>query len=176
MPAAVNIQRVTPDLSVRLLELSRRTFFDAFAHLNNPADMEAFASIAFTLQSFEEQLANPNSHFFFAMIDGEPAGYIKLNYRNAQTEFQHDDALEVERIYVSKEYQGQQIGKQLIDFAIQTAIDAKFSYIWLGVWEGNANAIRFYEREGFKIFSSHKFMLGSDEQTDLLMKKELSPL
>ncbi len=173
MPANIKIQRVTPDQSARLLELSRRTFFDAFAHLNNPADMEAFASKAFTPQSFEEQLANPDSHFFFAMADGEPAGYIKLNYNKAQTEFQHPDALEVERIYVSQEYQGQQIGKQLIDFAIQTAMDAKFSHIWLGVWEHNAGAIRFYESKGFSIFGKHKFMLGNDEQTDLLMKKEL---
>ncbi|MBD1365849.1 GNAT family N-acetyltransferase [Mucilaginibacter sp. ZT4R22] len=173
MLSPILIQRVTPDQSARLLEVSRRTFFDAFAHLNNPADMEAFASKAFTLQSFEEQLANPDSHFFFAMIDGEPAGYLKLNYHKAQTEFQHPDALEVERIYVSKEYQGQQIGKQLIDFAIQTAVDAKFSYIWLGVWEQNAGAIRFYQSKGFCIFGKHKFMLGNDEQTDLLMKKEI---
>jgi ribosomal protein S18 acetylase RimI-like enzyme len=173
MLSPILIQRITPDQSVRLLELSRRTFFDAFAHLNSAADMEAFASKAFTLHSFEEQLANPESHFFFAIADGEPAGYIKLNYNKAQTEFQHPDALEVERIYVSKEYQGQQIGKQLIDFAIQTAIDAKFSHIWLGVWEHNAGAIRFYESKGFSIFGKHKFMLGSDEQTDLLMKKEL---
>ncbi|MEO7212245.1 GNAT family N-acetyltransferase [Mucilaginibacter sp.] len=173
MPVNVSIKRVTPDLSVRLLELSRRTFFDAFAHLNNPADMEAFASKAFTLQSFDQQLANPDSYFFFAMIDGEPAGYIKLNHNNAQTEFQHADALEVERIYVSKGYQGQQIGKQLIEFAIQTAIDAKCTYIWLGVWEHNAGAIRFYQNKGFSIFDKHKFMLGQDEQTDLLMRKEL---
>lgn len=135
--------------------------------------MEVFASKAFTLQSFDQQLANPDSHFFFAMIDGEPSGYIKLNYHNAQTEFQDADGLEVERIYVSKEYQGQQIGKQLIDFAIQTALDAKCTYLWLGVWEHNTGAIRFYQSNGFEAFSNHKFMLGQDEQTDLLMRKEL---
>ena len=170
----IDIKRVQPNDAARLLELSRSTFFDAFAHLNNPADMEAFAANAFTLPSFEAQLNNPDSHFYYAMVGGQPAGYIKLNYNLAQTEFKDADALEVERIYVLTAYQGQQIGKQLIDFAIQTAIDANFSYIWLGVWEHNAGAIRFYESKGFSIFGKHTFMLGSDEQTDLLMRKELN--
>ncbi|TFF39704.1 GNAT family N-acetyltransferase [Mucilaginibacter psychrotolerans] len=169
----IDIQRVQPNDVTRLLELSRRTFFDAFAHLNSPADMDAFAERAFTLPSFETQLSNPDSHFYYAMVAGLPAGYIKLNYKLAQTEIKDADALEVERIYVLTAYQGQQIGKQLIDFAVKTAICVKHSYLWLGVWEHNAGAIRFYESKGFSIFGKHKFMLGSDEQTDLLMKKEL---
>ncbi|MEM9391391.1 MAG: GNAT family N-acetyltransferase, partial [Bacteroidota bacterium] len=46
-------------------------------------------------------------------------------------------------------------------------------YIWLGVWEYNTDAIRFYERLGFTPFGQHSFILGSDHQTDILMKKPL---
>jgi ribosomal protein S18 acetylase RimI-like enzyme len=45
--------------------------------------------------------------------------------------------------------------------------------LWLGVWEKNEPAIRFYEKNGFKKFSKHIFKLGNDEQTDLLLKKTL---
>ncbi|OYY07322.1 MAG: GNAT family N-acetyltransferase, partial [Sphingobacteriia bacterium 35-36-14] len=48
------------------------------------------------------------------------------------------------------------------------------TFIWLGVWEKNSRAIRFYEKNGFKIFSSHLFTLGNDIQTDLLMKLEIN--
>ncbi|OOQ62011.1 GNAT family N-acetyltransferase [Mucilaginibacter pedocola] len=158
---------------LRLMELSRRTFYDAFEHQNNPDDFAAFAAKAFTVETFQEQLNHPDSRFYYAMIDGAPAGYIKLNYRDAQTEFRDEDALEIERIYVLQQHQGKQIGKQLIDFAIQTALDAGFSYVWLGVWEHNAGAISFYRSQGFEVFSSHAFMVGNDKQTDLLMRKEL---
>jgi hypothetical protein len=107
------------------------------------------------------------------LIGDEKVGYIKLNYQSAQTEFQDEDAVEVERIYVLANQQGKQIGRQMIDFAISKAIDDKLKYIWLGVWEHNHSAIRFYEREGFKQFSSHEFWVGNDKQIDLLMKKEL---
>lgn len=173
MSSVITIERVSMDASVSLLELSRQTFFDAFAHLNDPANMQAFADKAFTSSSFDEQLNNPDSEFYYARIDGNVAGYIKLNFNGAQTEFHDPQALELERIYVFQEYQGRKIGHQLLDFAIQTAISKNFHYIWLGVWEHNLGAIRFYQNQGFEIFSSHPFMLGADQQTDLLMKKKL---
>lgn len=173
MPSPIQITRVENTDAARLLELSRRTFFDAFEHLNAAEDMEAFASKAFTFKTFEQQLNNPDSQFYYAMVDGEPAGYIKLNYRTAQTELQDAKSLEVERIYVLQQYQGQQIGKQLMEFSIQTAVDENLDYIWLGVWEHNAGAIRFYQSKGFEAFGSHGFSLGEDKQTDILMRKEL---
>jgi len=173
MSLAIDIQQVAADASLRLLELSRRTFFDAFAHLNKPDDMALFAQQTFTPAAFEQQLNNPDSEFYFAIVEGATAGYLKLNYHLAQTEFQEANALEVERIYVLQEYQGRQIGKQLIDFAIKKAMDKQLAYIWLGVWEHNVGAIRFYKSRGFTIFGSHAFLLGNDRQTDLLMRKEL---
>jgi ribosomal protein S18 acetylase RimI-like enzyme len=173
MASSIQIKRLISADAETLLHLSRKTFFDAFARLNNAADMEAYASTAFTLQKYEEELSNPDSHFYFAVADNDTAGYIKLNYNAAQTELQDPNALEVERIYILQEFQGQQIGKHLLDFAIQTALDKKFAYVWLGVWEHNNKAINFYKSKGFTQFGSHPFVLGTDEQTDILMRKEL---
>ena len=53
------------------------------------------------------------------------------------------------------------------------AIEDKMAYIWLGVWEYNHAAQRFYGRNGFVKVGSHQFMVGSDVQIDFLMKKEL---
>ena len=41
--------------------------------------------------------------------------------------------------------------------------------LWLGVWEHNARAIRFYEKCGFRDAGSHPFLLGNDLQTDRIM-------
>ena len=169
----VTIQLVRPSESEELLSLSRKTFYDAFEHVNNPDDFEAYTAVAFRPENMLLQINNPHSAFYFALIDDEKVGYIKLNYSSAQTEFKDEDAVEVERIYVLASQQGKQIGKQMIDFAIAKAIADKLKYIWLGVWEHNHSAIRFYEREGFKQFSSHEFWVGNDRQIDLLMKKDL---
>ncbi|MBS1531076.1 MAG: GNAT family N-acetyltransferase [Bacteroidetes bacterium] len=156
-----------------LLSLSRKTFYDAFEHVNNPEDFEAYTSKAFTRDKLLSEIENPGSEFYFAIVDDKAVGYIKLNYRDAQTEFKEPDAVEIERIYVLADQQGKKIGNQLLDFAIERALEQKLRYIWLGVWEHNHNAMRFYQRNGFRVFSSHHFMVGNDRQTDILVKKEL---
>jgi ribosomal protein S18 acetylase RimI-like enzyme len=169
----ITIQKVQLADCDMLLAYSKKTFYDFFAHLNEPANMEAYSVVAFTKENMFNQLNNPDSEFYFALDEGNILGYLKLNFNNAQTEFQDKDALEVERIYVSGEHHGKRIGKQLLDFAIAIARDKQFDYVWLGVWEHNHKAIGFYEHNGFEIFSSHEFLLGDDRQTDLLMKKVL---
>ncbi len=49
----------------------------------------------------------------------------------------------------------------------------KMDYIWLGVWEKNTSAIRFYERKGFVKFGEHPFNMGDELQIDYLMKLTL---
>jgi ribosomal protein S18 acetylase RimI-like enzyme len=169
----ITLKKVEPAEVQILLTISREMFFTAFAHLNKPNDMEAYASKAFTIEKLSNELNNAHSYFYFALINDQIAGYLKLNTNEAQTEFQNQEGLEIERIYVDAKFQNQQIGKQLMQFAIDKAIENNCEYIWLGVWDANQNAIRFYERHGFQIFSSHQFMLGNDKQTDLLMKKIL---
>ena len=156
-----------------LLSFSKKTFYEFFDHLNEPANMEAYSSVAFTVQNMLDQLNNPDSEFYFAILDGEVAGYLKLNFNEAQTEYKDKNALEVERIYVSGEHHGKKIGKQLLDFAIAIAKNKQFDYVWLGVWEDNNNALGFYKHNVFEVCGNHEFLLGDDRHTDLLMKQNL---
>ena len=173
MLTPITIQLVRPSESDELLALSRKTFYDAFEHVNNPDDFKAYTAVAFRPENILAQINNPDSFFYFALIGDEKVGYIKLNYSSAQTEFKDEDAIEIERIYVLATQQGKKIGNQLLDFAIDKAKKEGKHYIWLGVWEHNQAAQRFYERNGFKQFSTHEFWVGNDRQIDLLMKKEL---
>jgi ribosomal protein S18 acetylase RimI-like enzyme len=169
----LTIQKVEITDTDTLLAFSKETFYEFFAKWNDLANMDAYSKISFTSQKIQAELSNPDSEFYFAMLDGQVVGYIKLNFNEAQTEFMHKNALEIERIYVSGKHHGKYIGKQLLDFATDIARNKQFSSVWLGVWEHNTNAIGFYEHYGFETFSSHEFMLGDDRQTDLLMRKIL---
>lgn len=169
----VTIRLVRPSETEELLSLSRKTFYDAFEHLNNKEDFEAYTSVAFTHAKLLSEVQNQYSQFYFAIIDDEKVGYMKLNYASAQTELKEENGVEVERIYVLASQQGKKIGNQLLDYAIDKAKTEGKLYIWLGVWEHNQAAQRFYERNGFKPFGNHKFWVGKDEQTDILMRKEL---
>ncbi|WP_345952428.1 GNAT family N-acetyltransferase [Mucilaginibacter sp. PAMB04168] len=173
MADSIQLEKLSADEAGALSAISRETFFAAFYHLNNADDMEAYAANAFNIDTLKDEINTPGSVFYFARFDREVVGFIKLNTGNAQHEFKRENSLEVERLYVLAKYQGRQIGQQLLRFALEQAHALSCRFIWLGVWEHNVNAIRLYERLGFEHCGSHSFMLGNDQQTDLLMRKVL---
>ncbi|HEY1024397.1 MAG TPA: GNAT family N-acetyltransferase [Sphingobacteriaceae bacterium] len=157
-----------------LRRLATETFDKAFAHLNKPENMKAYMDKAFDIGQLTTELTNEHSLFYFALVNDEVAGYIKLNFHEAQTDIHDPHSLEIQRIYVKPEFQNLRIGEKMLRIARKTALERALQYIWLGVWESNPKAIRFYERNGFQKIGEHPFQFGDDPQTDYIMRSEVS--
>jgi ribosomal protein S18 acetylase RimI-like enzyme len=153
--------------------ISRRTFYETFAGANSAEDMEQYLAEELSADRLAAELGAGCSVFYFAMEDEDVIGYLKLNRGPCQTELKEENGLEIERIYVLKEYQGRKAGKLLLEKALEAAAEGNKAYVWLGVWEENTAAIGFYERYGFREFNRHVFRLGNDEQTDIMMRLAL---
>lgn len=162
------------DLTV-LLNIARLTFREAFEEQNNPDDFRSYMDRAFNEVIFKEQLQHADSSYYFIKTNGSLVGYLKLNENQAQNEQFDASSIELERLYIQSNFQGQNIGQQVLQKVIHLAKEKGVSFLWLGVWEKNHNAIRFYERSGFKKFGAHPYFLGNDQQTDYLMKFDLTP-
>ena len=150
--------------------ICEKTFYETFSNENTKEDMDNYLRDNFSYGQLEREIRNDYSRFYIVKNNEEVVAYMKLNFDKAQTEAGHDNTLEVQRIYVLQEYKGKSIGKLLIQKAIEIGKSYNLNYIWLGVWENNIGAIKFYEKQGFKKFSTHIFKLGEDEQIDNLMK------
>ncbi len=167
----VKITRVQLEDSQKLLQIGWQTFYDAFGPpVNSEENIQSYLSEKFTLDTILQELQNPNSEFYFSLISDQITGYIKINTGEAQTEQVEGEGLEIERIYVVKEHQGKNIGQHLFQKALQLAKVKSKKFLWLGVWDKNLRAIKFYQRNGFEIFDKHGFTLGTEAQTDVMMK------
>ena len=158
----------------QLQKIGRQTFQETFSDSNSEENMRNYLEEGFSEEKLTAELNDENSEFYFATLDNEVIGYLKINYGESQTELKDNKALEIERIYVSKEFHGKSVGQLLYDKAIQIAKQKVAEYVWLGVWEENPRAISFYKKNGFIEFDKHIFKLGDDEQTDIMMKLKLS--
>jgi ribosomal protein S18 acetylase RimI-like enzyme len=169
----VEIKKVALSEIDELQTFSRKTFFETFAAENTESDMKKYLDENLSIDFLTIELMIPESEFYFALIDNKVIGYLKVNSGQAQTELKDQKALEIERIYVLKDFHGKKVGQILFDTALQIAARIKADYVWLGVWEKNPRAINFYKKNGFIEFDSHIFKLGGDEQTDIMMKLNL---
>jgi len=169
----IEIRKVTPKDIQQLQAISKQTFFEAFSDVNTEEDMEKYLKESFTLEKLMTELNNNNSEFYFALHADQIIGYLKLNFGESQTELKDEESLEIERIYVLPEFYGRNVGQLFYTTAIRRARELDVEYVWLGVWEDNRRAISFYRKNGFVEFGKHLFMLGNDEQTDIMMKLQL---
>lgn len=154
-------------------EFGTKTFHDTFAEHNNLIDIQMYLEKTFALDQVRQEIADRATTFLLIFDGSDIIGYAKLKEGDAPSGLNEERSIEIERIYAHKDFIGKKVGQLLMDHCLEIARQRSYSTIWLGVWEHNPRAIAFYEKCGFEKFGSHPFLLGTDLQTDLLMKKKL---
>ena len=157
-----------------LRRISIETFRQTFADSNTEENMTAYLDSAYNEKKLYNELSNPDSSFFFLYVNERLAGYMKINEYPSQTDINDSDAIELERLYILKDFQGIGLGNELMNHAISIATEHGKKYIWLGVWEHNERAKLFYKKKGFYRIGAHSFVVGDDVQTDYVMRKDLA--
>ncbi len=149
------------------------SYADTFAASNSKENMEAFFEEAYNLEKLEEELREQNSRLLLALEGDAQVGFLRLRESGEVVNLLGQNTIELQRLYVLTSVQGKSVGRLLMETAIAYARQKKYEWIWLGVWEKNIRAQRFYENWGFKKFSEHTFWMGDDPQIDWLLKKKL---
>ena len=160
---------VTADAAA-LAELAARTFSDTFAPHNTAEDMAAFLAKAYGEAQQRREIEDPSTITLLAEDGGALVGFAQLR----RTESPHGE-IEIARLYVDRDQHGRGVAQTLMQASIDVARELGAATVWLGVWERNARAIRFYEKCGFVDTGAQPFLLGSDLQTDRIMTFVIPP-
>ena len=156
-----------------LAELGARTFCETFAADNSPENIVAYLASSFGPALQATELADADSLFLIAEVDGTAAGYAKLKPGDPPRGVTGEKPIELVRLYVSREWLGRGVGAALMRACIDEAKRQGHHTIWLGVWEHNDRARAFYSKWNFRDVGRHIFQLGDDPQTDILMERSL---
>jgi ribosomal protein S18 acetylase RimI-like enzyme len=143
-----------------------------FGPQNRQEDMDKYVAQEMNYEKIAAELADTQNTFFIARLNDIAVGYAKVRH-NTEHGLVAVHPLEIERLYVLHEYHDRKIGAALMQGCIATAKERGCDVVWLGVWEHNDRAISFYKKWGFEFFGSHIFTLGTDDQTDVLMRIEV---
>ena len=170
--ALVTIRRATPADAAVLTAVARSTFVDTFAADNTASDMASYTAAAFGEAVQRTELEDPQRIVLLAESDGVCVGYAVLMDAPAP-DVVGRDAMEIARLYSVRERIGSGIGAALMRRCLDEAAAHGKQRIWLGVWEHNPRAIGFYKRWGFRDVGSQGFLLGSDQQTDRIMMRDI---
>ena len=166
----IEFKKIIPDQLELLREISLDTFRYSFYHQNTPENYELYVSKALSAETLLCEINLPGSVFYFGYLNQELVCYFKINLNINSREVYSKDGIEIQRIYITPTYLSKGIGGEIMNFIKNWSKVSGYTSIWLGVWEHNPRAIKFYEKHGFKIIGQHGFMLGMEAQTDLIME------
>jgi len=159
-----------------LAALAERTFRDAFGAVNAAEDVDLHCARQYTPARQAAEIADPRMTTVVVEHgvdhEGELVGYSQLHRRGSPA-VAEPAAVEVQRFYVLQAWHGTGLAHELMQDSIARADAMGAKVVWLGVWEHNPRAIRFYEKHGFTTVGEQPFVLGKDPQRDLVMVRPI---
>jgi ribosomal protein S18 acetylase RimI-like enzyme len=175
MNESVKIRLATAEDAETLARTGWKSFYDAFADhpKNAPDDLKSYMDEAFAVRTIAGELVDKDVIYFIAEIGGETVGYAKLKKNSREDGTAGENPIELCRLYSLNEFIGKGIGKALMQHSLDFAAANEHDFMWLGVWEYNFRAQKFYEKFGFEKCGEHVFQLGTDPQTDWLLQKKI---
>jgi len=170
------------NLSIRQADISDRniicalgvtTFYEAYFLQDEAKDLANYVLESFSPERIGAELNSADSTFFIAELNGKAVGYAKLRENSTVDCLKNVNAVELHRIYILERAKGKGVGGRLLNRCFETARAKGYETIWLGVWEQNSAALRFYEKIGFVKVGELQFPYGKTVGTNYVLKIEL---
>lgn len=159
-----------------LSAIAKRTFYDTFTGTCSEEDMQGFLYEYYDAARLRRELETGVLPSWFAMADGLPAGYVSFAQRPPAFPYNGDaaKAFELIRLYVDKPFHGKGVAQALMRFYMDAAVAEGAACLWLGVWEHNYRAQKFYSKYGFTFTGhTHPFPIGLTPQIDQWWAKKV---
>ena len=169
---ATDIRRADDRDAATVALLGRITFIETFGHLfhDHACDLRAYLDATFDVAKIADSLCKPGNAYWLATVRGLPVGYAKLKHPSPPPGQHAQDAAQLQKIYVLREFLGARIGRDLLAPLMETA-GALSSLVWLDVLRENDRAIRFYERHGFAAIGDDTYTIGAQSFLFALMAR-----
>ncbi|CAN5243689.1 GNAT family N-acetyltransferase [soil metagenome] len=139
----------------------------------------AFIAGNLTERHFVGYLADPERELLIAEVDGVAAGYSMLvagepHDADVAAAITTRPTVELSKCYVLPGHHGAGVAAALMTASLDAARARDAAAVWLGVNQENARANRFYEKSGFAIVGSKKFLVGERYEDDFVRELVLS--
>lgn len=174
MDTPLTIRAARRDEAEAYAVFARASFVRTYESGNDPRLLANHVASSFSEELQRAELADPERRVM--VIDAPGGGWGAFASLRANPVPDHVDsirAVEVERFYVGEHWHGRGVAARLMDAVVDSARTDGFETLWLGVWQHNHRAIRFYEKMGFAHVGRHTFVFGGEPEDDVLMARRL---
>ena len=169
----INIRKADKKDAKLISALGVTTFYEAYFETDEPADIASYIAKTYNPKQIKSELADEASTFFITEIDGKAVGFAKLRENSVPECLEGENTIELHRIYLVERVWRKGIGRMLIEKCLEEARVNGYDSLWLGTWEQNIRAQRFYENLGFTKAGEYQYLYEDLPATNFVYKKDL---
>jgi diamine N-acetyltransferase len=166
LPPSPTFRRATVDDATALADLAATAFWDTYREIDDPEDLADYIAEHFRPEAMAAAIADPAAITLLVEIGAELAGYAVLQRAPAPPCVEGPAPIELARLYLDKAHIGRGLGDQLMHAVRAEAQRLGAKTLWLGVYDRNLRAVRFYERCGFVKAGGKEFLFGGKVYID----------
>ncbi len=162
-----NITQVNKLSDIQQIESIAKIVFHEIYDAYTPVEfVEEFITKNQSVEAIQSQIENDNYQYFLLKISGTVSGYLGIQTK--------ENTLVLSKLYILKEYRGQNIGQKTLEFINQYAVNNEIEAIELEVSKENEKAIRFYKDDGFQYIKTiTSYHYDGREVKDFFMRKNV---
>jgi len=167
------IRRATADDAGVLARVAAVTFPLACPPSTTEEAKADFIATHLSEANFDEYLADPDRELFLAEQDGAVVGYTMLvagdpSDADVAAAITTRPTIELSKVYVLPEAHGGGVASSLVARSVEAARARGAAAVWLGVNQENGRANRFYEKNGFALVGTKRFLVGDRYEDDFV--------
>ncbi len=165
------IRRATKDDALALSEIGGRSFVEAFGHLYEADDLDAFLQESHAPERYARYLDDA-AFALWLLEDGKDAiGYALAGPSGLPHPEVTPADSELKRLYVLAGTQNSGWGSKLFEAALEWMQRDGPRTVWISVWSENLAAQRFYARHGFGKVGEYEFPVGRVRDREFMFRR-----
>jgi GNAT superfamily N-acetyltransferase len=142
-----------------------------FAMPYREKDMAIFETQKSSDTVIKPRILDQEQSVWVADDGGQLIGYADAGFCDLPHVGVAPNDMELNRLYVSRDRQGQGYGKRLMDAALDWMATRSTGPQWIGVWSGNLRAQRLYRTYGFEKVGEYDFPIGEWIDRDFILRR-----
>jgi ribosomal protein S18 acetylase RimI-like enzyme len=155
----VTIRKATTGDAATIAEIGKRSFIESHGISASATDIDAYVSKRYTPEAVREELKDPGNIYHLIFFKKQAAGYSKIILNVPNENIPHQNVTCLDRLYLLSDFYDLKLGLQLFEYNMDISKRAGQKGMWLYTWIENTRAVRFYQKQGFKIVGEKGFKL-----------------
>jgi diamine N-acetyltransferase len=166
MKAPLTLRQASIEDVPSLAAFAAKAFSDTYRGHADPQEIADYVAEHLSPSAVTALVRDPASTIILGEVGTQLAGYAVLKADEPPSCVTGPNPIELARLYLGEEFLGRGFGEKLMLEVHAQAKRVGANTLWLGVYDRNVRAVRFYERFGFTRVGGREFSLGGSVYID----------